>query len=812
MTIASVMDPVAGAEHPSMDTEMGGAIQHSKGDTIISEDIGQLLPTEVSSAESDNFDDDEENEVDNENENLLDDITEEDIQQSVAIELNSQSPSHPEDQNVQKQEQLLPTDHEKDTPVGVECNATASKQHEHATDNKPSTSSAIAERNSKKDDSASTSFRGRPSSCVFVASLAAALSDDELCISVTQSFKQYGQLARVKVLRDPANRPYAFVQYTNDKDAKRALKMARGSVLNGRTLRCESARVNRTLFVTHVTPIYFVEVANLCEAFGELEQLVPSNDNNQLSRRCTYPPSNNNSWFVQFAYRDDAIRAFANLRTTSSWDVEWVQNIEVPKYFNLLNKRKDNNKSTDSRFNIKNATTSNSDTKNDGEKNGDHSEGDDNDSDSDDNDEDYEDGDESEAGSSYSNEKNYSHGRGEDNMGRKSVGSSRMDDNVLIDKHSIFVGQLDQSVTKERLHERFSTHGSISDINLISKINKVFAFIQFETEEAAAAALERENHAIFLNKTMHVQYKEIGGHRGRRQFRKNSNGNGFYGTGSGRNGGGSGRMFTGPQVNLAPPPINMYRRRSQQGDSLACSYMGPPMAGPTTDFEMNYVPYMNGQFRRKSFANGWSSSRSHSMKSEIDTICGDGATDATSEASESAGQTNSATTYNNSSAGSMGHTTTTNASNNNSGNQTSHGNHHNNSGSNGNGANNHFNGSGSKKRYGKRGNNGGFNDAPKPYYFQPYYYHPMHYPMGPMGPVAPAHPSQAPGGNHPYMMIYPMPPPPPSGVDGNLLAQNLPVGLPGSVLHGSPPSAQSQGMHCDSNEFTPNAKPCQLDY
>lgn len=603
-----------------------GILKHAKSNAGVSEDIDHFLPKEVSSAESEDGDGDDDN--------LLDEIDEEEGEQ----------------------------EQEPDAGTGAGAGA--------------------------RDEEGSRELRGRPSSCVFVASLAASLSDDELCISVTDSFRQYGGLARVKVLRDHANRPYAFVQYKNDKDAKRALKMAQGSVLNGRTLRCESARVNRTLFITHATPLQFTTIADLCEKFGELEQVVPNRENSHFNKKYNNPVLTGHSWFVQFAYRDDAIRAFANLRSDPEWDVEWVQNIEVPRYFNLLKKKIDEDE--DEGF--------------DGEQ-------------------------------ENSEDENF----------------EKFD---TIDKRSIFIGQLDSSVTREKLIDRFSNHGEIVDINLINKSTNLFAFIQFKTEEAAAAALERENHAIFLNKTMHVQYKVIGGHHNRKHSRKNS----------------THRNFTGPQVNLAPPPINMYRRRSYEHEPMM-PYITPVMPSHS-DFEINPYnnPYMKNAFRRSSLPSGWSSARS----------LGDVGTDATSDVSASAGKANSTTTYNNSSAGSLGQNNSNeNTKNNNSKN---------------------------KKKFSKRNN---FNEPPKPYYFQPYYYHPMHYRMSPMGPT---HPSPGPGVNHPYMMVYPMPPPPPTGVEGTMMAPPMPMGQADPRLHGSSPMGQTPFVPNESNEFSGGNKPYNLDY
>ncbi|CAI4915022.1 BBT_HP_G0079110.mRNA.1.CDS.1 [Saccharomyces cerevisiae] len=632
--------------------------------------------------------------------------------------------------------------------------------------------------------STSTESRGRPSSCIFVASLAAALSDDELCLSVTENFKKYGDLARVKVLRDNANRPYAFVQYNNDHDAKHALIRAQGTLLNGRRLRCEPAKVNRTLYLKNQQSIDFNEISQICEKFGGLEQIVPDRTDNQYTRRYTYPISSANSWFVQFVYRDDAIRAYANLRTDPNWIIEWAQNINVPKNYNLLHKSKFKSSKYHQNSGIIN---------NDGSNNNDN-----NNSNNNNREDSRRNGDviEEECGhvhGSDSEEKLTSDGIYDD---------EDKDSEITIDKRSIFVGQLDKETTREELNRRFSTHGKIQDINLIFKPTNIFAFIKYETEEAAAAALESENHAIFLNKTMHVQYKEVGGRHNRKFSGKNGGSNfnhhQFFSTRSGK-------TFTGPELNLAPPPINMYRKMSggsQQESETMMPYMPmgpmpmgppPPNAASLSDFDMfppSYSTFMKGMMllRRKSMPNSWSSPSSKSVNSENESVNGgDENSELPSEIPESSGRYNAAnsfTTYNNSSAGS---------SNNN--------NNNNNSNS---------NKSQYKKRYARRSSYGYNEVPPKPYYFQPYYYHPMQYHMGPMGPL---HPSQGSAGNHhPYMMVYPMSPPPPSGLDGSMIPPPINVGQSHAANHGSTHVHANEFISNDTGDINEDNKAYSLDY
>ncbi|TID14771.1 hypothetical protein CANINC_004442 [Pichia inconspicua] len=296
-------------------------------------------------------------------------------------------------------------------------------------------------------DQESKQVRGRPSACVFVASLSSNLGDDVLCQSVTDHFKQWGEMKLVKVLRDPANRPYAFVQYANDSDAELAISEAQHSILNGRTIRCEKARVNRTLyFELSNTGICEKTLKKLMVRFGEVEKLVKVDDNFTSNAVNSDQKAKHKRWFCKFVYRQDAISAFANLKTKIDWNVEWTQNIE-DEYSEVPE--------------------------------------------------------------------------------------------VTIDKHSIFVGHLDPRISKDELVERFESHGKIKEAILVNRPLSNFAFIKFLTKEAAAAAVERENHSMFKYKTIHVQYREM-----YNNYRRNSSEDRKY------------------KLSLAPPPVNFNKRHS----------------------------------------------------------------------------------------------------------------------------------------------------------------------------------------------------------------------------------------------------------
>ena len=54
----------------------------------------------------------------------------------------------------------------------------------------------------------------------------------------------------MKVLKDWANRPFSFVQYTTAQEANYALQKGQKATLDGRMIRVERARVNRTLYIS----------------------------------------------------------------------------------------------------------------------------------------------------------------------------------------------------------------------------------------------------------------------------------------------------------------------------------------------------------------------------------------------------------------------------------------------------------------------------------------------------------------------------------------------------------------------------------
>jgi cold-inducible RNA-binding protein len=105
-----------------------------------------------------------------------------------------------------------------------------------------------------------------------------------------------------------------------------------------------------------------------------------------------------------------------------------------------------------------------------------------------------------------------------------------------VSQSKIYVGNLPYSVTEQDLTDMFSKFGATKQVNLITdketRRSKGFAFVTFETAEAAQASLQLDNNEIDGRKLRVNLAKEDGGTR---------TGGGRMGGGGPRGGAGGGR-------------------------------------------------------------------------------------------------------------------------------------------------------------------------------------------------------------------------------------------------------------------------------
>ena len=80
----------------------------------------------------------------------------------------------------------------------------------------------------------------------------------------------------------------------------------------------------------------------------------------------------------------------------------------------------------------------------------------------------------------------------------------------------VFVGSIPNEFSEEDLIKRFSVHGSVSQFN---NTKKGYAFLQFENEDQAKAAVSKENNTDFMGKKINVNFAKVKKNEAERQNR-----------------------------------------------------------------------------------------------------------------------------------------------------------------------------------------------------------------------------------------------------------------------------------------------------
>lgn len=65
----------------------------------------------------------------------------------------------------------------------------------------------------------------------------------------------------------------------------------------------------------------------------------------------------------------------------------------------------------------------------------------------------------------------------------------------------IYIGNLDESVTKENLEELFKKHGNVLGVD----VHRGFGFIQFEEEKGAQLAIQNQHGVMFQGRKLNVK-------------------------------------------------------------------------------------------------------------------------------------------------------------------------------------------------------------------------------------------------------------------------------------------------------------------
>ncbi|KAJ3006424.1 UNVERIFIED_CONTAM: hypothetical protein HDU68_004068 [Siphonaria sp. JEL0065] len=157
-----------------------------------------------------------------------------------------------------------------------------------------------------------------PQACIFVANLDSTKSDSELHEKMWNNFSHWGQLLEVKIDRDTSSDiPFAFIQFKNIADAKRALVEARGEEIDGRQIRIETANVIRTLRIKYDLKFSAEEIEEYLSQFGPME------DFTVLRYRDT--GDSKGVVYVKYFSRPDAIKCYLKIRKFRYWTIEWIK-------------------------------------------------------------------------------------------------------------------------------------------------------------------------------------------------------------------------------------------------------------------------------------------------------------------------------------------------------------------------------------------------------------------------------------------------------------------------------------------------------
>ncbi|CAG8461877.1 12617_t:CDS:2 [Ambispora gerdemannii] len=177
--------------------------------------------------------------------------------------------------------EAIGSNQERDNKVDISSNnKTVEKQKIPSTSHSRLVAEASSSTNNAEAIVTVPNTHGLPAACLFVASLSTNKPDVQLQKAVLEHFTKWGAVMNVKVLKDPQQRPYAFVQYENVTDAKKALIQAHNTQIEGRLIRVEQARVNRTLFLGRLNKNFKEEslrqnAAYITEWATNIERAVP---------------------------------------------------------------------------------------------------------------------------------------------------------------------------------------------------------------------------------------------------------------------------------------------------------------------------------------------------------------------------------------------------------------------------------------------------------------------------------------------------------------------------------------------------------
>lgn len=157
----------------------------------------------------------------------------------------------------------------------------------------------------------------QPRGCLFVAGYPTSSPDEDIIELLWIQFSRWGIVDNIKLTFTNTGVPFGFVYFEDFRSAETFLRESDRVYIRRSLLRVEDARVNRSLYVTHMDgrKTHGQTLALQLERHGKV--LALDYDENVAITH------NRGAWLVRYTLWDEAIAAYQWLQSMGCWCIEW---------------------------------------------------------------------------------------------------------------------------------------------------------------------------------------------------------------------------------------------------------------------------------------------------------------------------------------------------------------------------------------------------------------------------------------------------------------------------------------------------------
>ncbi|KAI0223987.1 hypothetical protein L0F63_001139, partial [Massospora cicadina] len=156
-----------------------------------------------------------------------------------------------------------------------------------------------------------------PRGCLFVAGYPTTSSDEDIIELLWIQFSRWGIVDNIKLTFTNTGVPFGFVYFEDYRSAETFLAESDRVYIRRSLLRVEDARVNRSIYATHVdgSKVHGQPLALQLERHGRVISLEYDDTVHITNHR--------GAWLVRYASWDEAISAYRWLLLQGCWSAEW---------------------------------------------------------------------------------------------------------------------------------------------------------------------------------------------------------------------------------------------------------------------------------------------------------------------------------------------------------------------------------------------------------------------------------------------------------------------------------------------------------